>query len=282
MLQTFRSKVLFTLFMFIVIGFSILYALIAAGFEGMAVKESKRNAQMLGDSIFQTVRMSMNMGIREMIDVGLEEAAQISGVSFLKIHKSQSVIDLFSMSDKVSEDEEIVEIFNNKQAKIAESKEGDIHYVTFLKPLVANESCMMCHEYDSVKVGDVLGVLELKISTESFYEQIEQNEDYLLLTMFVAGILALIGLYIFFERELVKPLNHLRDMAKSLTEGGSGDLTKRIAIKRNDEVGITSGYVNKFIQTIRDTILVGKRVSDENMQICDKLLGMSNTLSKKF
>lgn len=280
MLQTFRSKVLFTLFMFIVIGFSILYALIAAGFEGMAVKESKRNAQMLGDSIFQTVRMSMNMGIREMIDVGLEEAAQISGVSFLKIHKSQSVIDLFSMSDKVSEDEEIVEIFNNKQAKIAESKEGDIHYVTFLKPLVANESCMMCHEYDSVKVGDVLGVLELKISTESFYEQIEQNEDYLLLTMFVAGILALIGLYIFFERELVKPLNHLRDMAKSLTEGGSGDLTKRIAIKRNDEVGITSGYVNKFIQTIRDTILVGKRVSDENMQICDKLLGMSNTLSK--
>ncbi|HCD73523.1 MAG TPA: methyl-accepting chemotaxis protein, partial [Helicobacter sp.] len=63
----------------------------------------------------------------------------------------------------------------------------------------------------------MLGVLELKISTESFYEQIEQNEDYLLLTMFVAGILALIGLYIFFERELVKPLNHLRDMAKSLT-----------------------------------------------------------------
>ena len=94
MLQTFRSKVLFTLFMFIVIGFSILYALIAAGFEGMAVKESKRNAQMLGDSIFQTVRMSMNIGTREMIDAGLANASKIPGVLHLKIHKSQNVIDL--------------------------------------------------------------------------------------------------------------------------------------------------------------------------------------------
>ncbi|MCH5313161.1 MAG: HAMP domain-containing protein [Helicobacter sp.] len=280
MLQTFRAKVLFTLLIFIIIGFGILYGIIASGFQGMAAKESKKNAQMLGDSVFQTVRMSMNMGTREMIDAGLNEAAKIPGVLTLKIHKSQSVIDLFGMNDKVSDEKEIVEVFEDKQARLKENYDGNEHSVVFLKPLVANETCLTCHQYGAVEDGDVLGVLELKISTEGFYEQISNNEDSLLLTMFVAGVLALFGLYVFFEKELVKPLNSLRDMAKDLTEGGSGDLTKRIAIKRNDEVGITSGYVNKFIQTIQETISVSKRVSEENMQACGGLLDVSNTLSK--
>ncbi|TLD96225.1 methyl-accepting chemotaxis protein [Helicobacter jaachi] len=280
MLQTFRSKVLFTLSIFIVIGFSILYQIISMGYENMAVKEGKRSAQMLGDSIFQTVRMSMNMGVREMIDAGLADASKIAGVLKLEIHKSQSVIDLFSMPDKVSQRPEIQQIFNDKQSQLTELHDKDGHSVLFRKPLIADESCMACHQDGKVKVGDALGVLELQISTEGFYEQINQSEDYLLLTMLIAGILALLGLYIFFEKELVKPLNRLRNMARDLTEGGSGDLTKRIAIKSNDEVGITSNYVNQFIQTIQETIITSKRVSEENTHTCTGLLDMSNVLSK--
>ncbi|RDU59365.1 methyl-accepting chemotaxis protein [Helicobacter marmotae] len=280
MLQSFRSKVLFTLMVFIIIGFGVLYGIISTGYQNMAVKEGKRNAQMLGDSIFQTVRMSMNIGIREVIDAGLLDASKISGVLGLQIHKSQSVIDLFGMSAKVSNDKEVLDVFASKEAKLKESYENGIHNVTFLKPLIADESCMACHQYEKTQSGDVLGVLELKISTQSFYEQIEESENYLLLTMFVAGILILLGLYIFFEKELVKPLNHLRNMARDLTEGGSGDLTKRIAIKSNDEVGTTSGYVNKFIQTIQDTIALSKHVSDESTQTCNELLDVSHTLSQ--
>ncbi|WP_295698473.1 methyl-accepting chemotaxis protein [uncultured Helicobacter sp.] len=280
MLQTFRSKVLFTLLIFIIICFSVLYGIISLGYQNMAVKEGKRSAQMLGDSIFQTVRMSMNIGTREMIDAGLANASKIPGVLHLKIHKSQNVIDLFGMADNVSDDPKVMEVFANKTAQFAEVYEGNTHKVALLKPLIADESCMTCHQDGILREGDVLGVLELKISTESFYEQIEVSENYLLLTMIVAGVLMLLGLYIFFEKELIKPLNRLRDMAKELTEGGSGDLTKRIAIKSNDEVGITSGYVNKFIQTIQETISVSKRVSEENMQTCSGLLDMSNVLSK--
>ncbi len=280
MLQSFRSKVLFTLFVFIIIGFSVLYQIVSTGYEDMVVKEGKRNAQMLGDSIFQTVRMSMNIGVREMIDAGLDNARKIAGVRSLEIHKSQSVIDLFNMPDKVSQKKDIQHIFESKQSQIAEVYENGEHNVLLQKPLIADEGCMVCHQDGTLKEGDVLGVLELRISTESFYEQIEQSENYLLLTMFVAGILALLGLYIFFEKELVKPLNRLRDMAKDLTEDGGGDLTKRIAIKSNDEVGITSNYVNRFIKIIQETIAVSKHVSEENTQTCKGLLEMSNVLSK--
>ncbi|TLD80088.1 methyl-accepting chemotaxis protein [Helicobacter sp. MIT 05-5293] len=280
MLKSFRSKVLFTLFIFIIIGFSALYNIISMDYEKMAEAEGSKTAQMLGDSIFQTVRMSMNLGMREMIDAGLEQAAKIPGVLSLEIHKSQDVIDLFGMSASPSVREDIQDIFKNKQSVLIETHEGKTHNVILQKPLIADESCMACHEYGHVKAGDVLGVLELKISSDSLYEQIDNSKEYMLLAMIIAGILAILGLYIFFEKELVKPLNRLRDMAKDLTESGSGDLTKRIVIKSEDEVGITSGYVNKFIQTIQDTIVVSKRVSEENTQICDRLLEVSDTLAK--
>ena len=280
MLQTFRSKVLFTLFVFIIIGFGVLYQIISFGYESMAVKEGKRSAQMLGDSIFQTVRMSMNMGIREMIDAGLADAGKIPGIQSVQIYKSQSVIDLFNLPDSVSNDPKIQEVFVNKLAKLDELNENDQHSVLFQKPLIADEGCMACHQDGKVKEGDVLGVLELKISTQSFYDQINESENYLLLTMLIAGALALFGLYVFFERELVRPLNRLRDMAKDLTDGGSGDLTKRLAIKSKDEVGVASNYVNKFIQTIQETISLCKRVSLENTDTCKGLLDMSNVLSR--
>ncbi len=67
-------------------------------------------------------------------------------------------------------------------------------------------------------------------------------------------------------------------MAKDLSDG-SGDLTKRLAIKSKDEVGLTSSYVNTFIQTIQETISLSKRVSLENTHTCKGLLDMSNVLA---
>ena len=71
MLKTFRSKVLFTLFIFIVCCFGGLYLTIANGFNKMAAKEGKEIAQMIGDSVFQTIRMGMNIGVREVLDAGI-------------------------------------------------------------------------------------------------------------------------------------------------------------------------------------------------------------------
>lgn len=280
MLQTFRSKVLFTLLVFIIIGFGSLYSIISVSYEKMAIEEGSKTVQMLGDSIFQTVRMSMNIGTREAIDDGLKQASKIPGVISLEIHKSQNVIDLFGMQAKPSERADIQEVFKFAKPRLQELNEDNKHNITFQKPLIADNSCLTCHQDGILKEGDVLGVLELKVSMESLYEEMSKNETYLLLTMITAGILAIFGLYIFFEKELIKPLNQLRDMARDLTEGESGDLTRRIAIKRNDEVGIVSSYVNRFIQTIQDTITLSKRVSGENTQISEQLLEISNVLSK--
>lgn len=275
-MRTFRSKVLFTLFVFIVCSFGGLYFTITNGFNKMAAKEGREIAQMIGNSVFQTIRMSMNIGVREIMDSSIEEANKIEGIESIAIYRAKSIDEIWG--ERYSHDipANIQEVFATKKQYIdSGERKGSF---TLKKPLIANASCLECHV--NVQQGDILGVLDLNISLDSMYDQIDETQRYLLLTMVGAGILVLIGLYIFFEKELVKPLNNLRDMAKDLTEGGSGDLTKRIAIKSQDEVGITSTYVNRFIETIQNTIVLSKGVSEENTATCLMLSEVAETLSE--
>ncbi len=276
MLKTFRSKVLFTLSIFIICGFSVLYFVISNGYNKMVVKEGKDIAQMIGESVFQTIRMSMNVGIREVMDVAIDEARGIRGIESAVIYKSKLVEEMYGNPNKQAIPPDIQEIFNSKTQIISNDSKGDGFILK--KPLISNESCLQCHA--NAKNGDVLGVLELNLSLSSMYEQIDETQNYMLIVMIIACILILVGLYIFFEKELVKPLNQLQDMTKDLTDGGSGDLTKRIFIKSHDEVGTTSSYVNKFIETIQSTISLSKAVSEENTLTCMRLSSIAEILSK--
>ena len=242
----------------------------------MATREGKEIAQMLGESIFQTIRMSMNSGDREIMDAGIQEASTIQGINALHIFRSKSVLELFGYDEKPTEREDIRRIFESKQQSIIENKETNGFILH--KPLIANETCLQCHV--NAQNGDTLGVLELQLSLNDIYNEIDKTQIYLLFTMIIAAILALVGLYIFFDKELVKPLNRLQEMAQNLTESGSGDLTKRIAIKSRDEIGVTSSYMNRFIETIQNTIAVSKVVSEENTSICLQLSEIADILSK--
>lgn len=276
MLQTFRAKVLFTLFIFIVCGFGGLYLTIKNSYANMATKEGKEIAEMLGESIFQTIRMSMNSGDREIMDFAILEASKIQGLQHLNVFRSHKVNELFSPDEKETNKAEIQEIFHSKEQHIVRNPANN--NFTLLKPLIAKQSCLQCHT--NANVGDVLGVLDLELSLHNVYNQINDTQNYILITMGVAGLVILIGLYIFFDKELVKPLHRLKNMAQDLTEGGSGDLTKRLQITSRDEIGITSSYVNNFIETIQNTISLSKEVSEENTQTCLRLSKMSNILSK--
>ncbi|RDU72963.1 methyl-accepting chemotaxis protein [Helicobacter aurati] len=278
MLKTFRAKVLVTLCVFITIGIGVLYWSVSITYKNIAQDQGRKTATMLGESIFHTVRMSMNSGERDIIDMAVHEAKTMEGISSLQIHKSTQVITLFDMPNTPADTDatrpDIQRIFANKQEIILEDKKA--HHITLQKPLIANDSCLVCHV--NANSGDVLGVLELQISLQNIYDTIDNAQDYLLLTMLTSGIIAIIVLYIFFEVELVKPLRNLQNMAKEL-QFGSRDLTRRIAITRADEVGTTSSYINAFIKTIQNAVAISKNVGKENKLISFELLNIANTLS---
>lgn len=70
----------------------------------------------------------------------------------------------------------------------------------------------------------------------------------------LAAVIVLSSLFIgLLGKTIVNPINHTRTMLKDISEG-EGDLTKRIPIDSNDEIGDMTKYFNVFIAKIHDII----------------------------
>lgn len=277
MLVTFRSKAIFTLFLFFTVGAGGLYIYLSYDYESLTRKVSNRSLDMLTTSVFQTLKLSMNFGDPVVVEDVIKKAQGIEGIREVTVYKSRVVTELYGVKNKKEPSPLVQDVFNTKKEKSYEVEESGRHNVILLKPLIADQSCLTCHA--TSKEGDVLGVMELTLSLDEMDSHIYNSKLQILAAMVVAVIAGIIGLYIFFSRELIAPLNKLTQMAKELASG-EGDLTKRLYIKREDEVGMASKYVNMFIEKIQKTINTSKDVSIQNSKTSKELAGIAKQLNQ--
>src|SRR3989339_998805 len=144
MLTTVKSKIIFTIIFFSMIGMGALYTYISASLNTFSNETAKRSLTMLSDSIFQTLSQSMLAGDPKVVNEAITHAQEIDGVSHLEVQKSKQVIELFGLSENFSDDPMIQEIFKTKKPQVLENKENG-HTIRLLQPLIAQERCLACH-----------------------------------------------------------------------------------------------------------------------------------------
>ena len=233
---------------------------------------------MLSTSVFQTLRLSMFSGDPTVIEDTLGRAADIQGVHSLSIAKSQGVINTFGLSDTMSDDPKVIQAFESGNSSWYENQ-GSAHTVRLLKPLKAEAVCLQCHALN--KEGDVLGVMDLTLSLDDVDHMIAGAQWQMTLFMVISA-LAAFGIVIVFLRYVVtEPLNNLMQTARDLSSG-EGDLSKRLDVKRDDEIGTTSRYVNQFIEKIAGVIENAKNAASANMDASLELDGISKSLTDKI
>lgn len=276
MLVTFRSKAIVTLLLFFTIGAGGLYIFLSYDYENLTKKLSNKSLEMLSTSVFQTLRLSMNFGDPAVVEDVIKQAQGIGGVKEVSVYKSEAVMEIFGVKNKKEPSSLIQNVFKTKKEEAYESRDGGAHDAKLLKPLIADQTCLACHATSSE--GDVLGVMELTLSLEETDNHISSSKVQILIAMIIAVIAGIVGLYIFFSRELITPLNRLTEMAKELASG-EGDLTKRLEVKREDEVGVASRYINMFIEKIQKTITTSKDVSVQNSGTSKELADIAKQLN---
>lgn len=276
--KTFRGKMSLTLVILFILGVFGLGFLLKQNFEKLANNEASKTSEMLSQSIFHTVMGGMRNGSLDEIEASIEDAKSIQGIEDIKIYQSQLVIELFGNDNPLLPTKIVQEVFDSKKQKVENIVENGKNYTILHKPLIAQENCVECHV--NAQVGDVLGVMDLKISLNSLYENITESMYWVIGCVVSACVIVIICLWLFFEKELMRPLNLLRDMTKDLISTQEGDLTKRISIKREDEVGLTSLFFNKFIEKIQNLIKIAKNVSKDNVDEISGLDKVSSELSQ--
>lgn len=251
-------KIAFTMIPVLLIVFTIIEFVIVNEFEKSSVAQSKKSLNSLSQSVFQTVRAAMNLGDPEMIKKSLEDAAAMDGITELLIHKSQVVIDTFGMNAKPSEEELIKNLFVNPKQKEITLDDEKGHRLRLLTPLVATTDCLACHTTSQEK--DVLGVMDMTFSFAGIDENI-QNSSYKFIVIFIISLLATSLIVMFVLKKVVgNPIEELRQRVKDLSSG-NGDLTARLKISSEDELGSVGNFINQFIEKIQSTILTSQTIS---------------------
>lgn len=251
-------KITLSLIAVLVICFTITQFVILSEFKKSSLSLSEDSLNMLSSSIFQTMRGAMNMGDSATIDKALKNASKMKGITSIKVHKSPDVIASFGLKDEKIDDEIIQNQFKTpKKLEIEENKNG-IHELRLVVPLLADKECLACHA--TAKEGTALGVMDIVYSFDDIDDKLDELNIRFIIIFAVALIITIL-LLIFLLNFVVKtPLDKLLVRVKDLASG-DGDLTARVSLKSQDEIGLVGKYIDIFIGKIHHTIQSSQNIS---------------------
>jgi len=276
MFDTVKSKIIFTTLLFSFLGLGTIYWYLTTTFHDFSNETAKRSLNMLSQSIFQTLTGSMLAGDPAVVTEAIANAQKIEGIEALKVEKSQAVIDLLAPESKFTEEPLIREIFKNKKPQVIENTNG-AHTIRLLQPLIAEDRCLACHT--NIQTGEVLGVMDLVISLEKNDEEISKTETILLIALSVVVIVFVSVLNIFFGKEVLTPLEGLRNRIGALVSGDK-DLTKRLEVTKKDEFSQAATAVNRFVSMVQETVNEVKELGRQNSTIATTITDATQVISR--
>jgi methyl-accepting chemotaxis protein len=146
-------------------------------------------------------------------------------------------------------------IASGKELVRVESDAKSGEYLRVVKPALASENylgknCVGCHQ---VPVGTPLGLVSMKVSLD----KVNAAVDTFMWKSIVSALalsLPLIVFVVFFIRKFV--VSPLTEMNRSLSEiaKGEGDLTRRLKVAGQDEIGKTAATFNEMLGTIAQLV----------------------------
>ncbi|MBN8217143.1 MAG: methyl-accepting chemotaxis protein [Spirochaetes bacterium] len=133
--------------------------------------------------------------------------------------------------------------------------------LTRLNPIVNEKRCMECHEGEKI-----IGNITLELSAETIYREIAEQRTRLVLST-LATLVALVLLILLLIRRLLSvPLSRSVTALEEIA-AGDADLTRRLAVKSDDEIGALALAFNRFADALQKTFRsVQRHVSETRAQ----------------
>ena len=113
------------------------------------------------------------------------------------------------------------------------------------------QACVNCHV--GTEVGDVVGLLSVSMpmgpAQEAMVNSVKQTGG------LIGGVLltCLVLVYVMIQKFVLHPLNSLTTISRDIAQG-HGDLTKRVPVTGQDELGELGKYFNFFIEKVQRSI----------------------------
>lgn len=131
--------------------------------------------------------------------------------------------------------------------------------------------------------GQVVGYAVVGMKTSVVNQVIDASEQALEQQMIVLAVLItaiLILIFIIVTRVIIKPIMKLKQLIKGVLEG-EGDLTKRVNLEVDDEIGEIGIYIDEFMEHIQDIVKDAKDSSMNNVVSAQQLVQVANEIKER-
>ncbi|WP_455757747.1 methyl-accepting chemotaxis protein [Sulfurimonas sp.] len=189
--------------------------------------------------------------------------------------RSQHVVSQYGegLANEHSKSELDTKAVSTKKIQTEYIENKDKYSLRVVVPYIASKdfqgtNCLMCHD---VNEGDVLGAASITLDiSDSIHEK---NE--LVINLIIASLLFLAFLHflVMYASKFVVS-NPLQKFMDDIDNIGT-DLTKRVSVNSQDEIGEVAKFVNRFIVTTASVISTVKETSNKNAKVSCELSEVS-------
>ena len=189
--------------------------------------------------------------------VFLDQIKQLNELREVQVIRGEEVSKQFGpgAAQETSDDPTVAQAIKNKAPLyfVAEDKQGQ--YLQASIPIIAKanylgKNCVACH---IVPEGTVLGAVSMKVSLDKTNAKVRDFTAQLVAVAVGLSIPLLFFIYTFIRKFVTVPLDAMTHGLRDIAQG-EGDLTRRLATKSRDEIGIASSVFNQMMEQFQSLI----------------------------
>ena len=210
-----------------------------------------RQTHALSDE-FQNELTTLALTSRFSVHSSAAEFAKSKGLEFHRIVNGHTT-DGSVRSALINEAEGAFESDVNREVFTKEVVDGGVTRLYAFSPARIQNSCRMCHNANGIdpfpnkKDGELAAIFGVSGSTE----KIQASSNYLWYSLcgacFLSCVLLAIAVFVVFDRVIKKPLHEILASSESFAQG---DLTKKVHIKSDGEIGELGDAFNSMVTNI--------------------------------
>lgn len=297
--QGLKAKILNLTVGLTLIGFGVLVFLIIKEEEKSLLRERLKASELMAQPILHTIYKDMLDERADMPRFLIEGLKTIKGVERVQLIRSNGVEEAFQdfktlnavkaefgeikpewLVDHPNKLNNVAKGIHNPDFKKALQKfngggkdavyyvetEGDRSLFTYVIPIEYRPKCSSCHEHEEA----ARGALMITTSLDEMYGELAgaRNKWIFSGVVTLGAITLILGLLV--SGLITRPVQRAVVMLKGIAEG-QGDLTKRLEISSNDEIGMLGRWFNKFVEgmqtMVKEIFGISREVSSASRQI---------------
>lgn len=229
----------------------------------VALEQAAASAAAATHMAFTALGVAMASGDPKEIMGVVGELQKSEGIKSLRVVPTQSVIDRMKIGDAAHADALEQRALQDGKPYFGVEERGAAPVYRAIVPMQASQNfigrdCTTCHQ---VAAGTVLGAVSLEIALDKLQQAGADFRLFMILLSLGFGFIFLIGFYYLCRRIIVLPLDAVVSQLKDMSQG-EGDLTQRLTVWSEDEIGELAKWFNLFVEKIQNTV----RVIGDNIQ----------------